>query len=228
MNTNKINLNEMTLEETDRVSAQSQTKQEPSSQTHDRTDELELRPFGRSNPEYEEVYWLYYDAFPDSERKPMEMILQSVQEGTMEAYSAFDQNEFAGLIFLVKGEQADILDYLAVNPNLRDRGIGSRLLSWLKDHRSKPFIIEIESTFTASDPMPARRKAFYLRNGMIECDQEILLFGVEMELLSYPVPVTYDQYYNVLSSYLDAFSQIDYHDCLAALQPRKDLSKENQ
>ncbi|MEY8309056.1 GNAT family N-acetyltransferase [Erysipelotrichaceae bacterium 51-3] len=221
MNPNKINRSEMTPVETDRMPAKSQTNQEPSS----KTDELELRPFRRSNSEYEEVYQLYHDAFPDSERKPMEMVLQSVQKGRMEAYSAFDHNEFAGLLFLVNGQQADILDYLAVNPKLRDRGIGSRLLSWLKDHRSKPFIIEIESTFTASDQIPARRKAFYLRNNMIDCNQEIQLFGVEMELLSYPTPVTYDQYYNVLSSYLDTFPQIDYHNCLAALPPRQEPSK---
>ena len=171
---------------------------------------LELRPFRLSSPEYQDVYDLYYASFPKSERKPMEMITSSCEDGRMDTYSVFDQGKLAGLAFFVNGKDVDILDYLAIHPRMRSAGIGSRLLQWLKTNRERPFIVEIESTLHSDDEVAQRRKDFYLRNGMIDCHQEISLFGVDMELLSSPVPVTYEQYYQVLAGYLKAFPEVDY------------------
>lgn len=182
--------------------------------------ELELRPFTQDSPEYQDVYDLYYASFPKSERKPMEMIIASYEDGRMDTYSAFYQGKLAGLVFLVNGAKADILDYLAIHPQMRSAGIGSKLLAWLKANRKRPFIVEIESTISSEDEIPKRRKDFYLRNGMIDCHQEISLFGVDMELLSSPIAVTYEQYYQVLASYLSTFPEmgIDYKKYLYPIQ----------
>lgn len=193
----------------DKAAASSYTKTNET-ETQDQFAGLELRPFTQDSPEYQAVYDLYYASFPQSERKPMEMILSSCEDGRMDTYSAFYQGKLAGLVFLVNGAKADILDYLAIHPQMRSAGIGSKLLLWLKTNRKRPFIVEIESTISSEDVIPKRRKDFYLRNGMIDCHQEISLFGVDMELLSSPVAVTYEQYYEVLAGYLKGFPEVDY------------------
>lgn len=42
-----------------------------------------------------------------------------------------------------------------------------------------------------------RRKAFYLRNGMVPMDYLVDLFGVEMEVLTFGRALTFEQYYAI-------------------------------
>lgn len=162
---------------------------------------LEIRPFTRKSPEIEEVFRLYEDSFPKYERKPFEMVLSGQEEGKMETYSVFVQGQYAALVFVIPGAKVDVLDYLAIAPALRGSGIGSKILNWLTSKRSKPFIVEIESTLSNSDQTRERRKSFYLTNGMHDCHEIIQLFGVEMELLSSRRPVTFDEYFQTMKNY---------------------------
>lgn len=157
----------------------------------------------RNSPEINEVYDLYQEAFPDYERKPFEMILDGLETGKMETYSVFYDHQYAGLVFLIKGEHVDVLDYLAVNGTMRDHGIGGRILAWLRGCRENPFVVEIESTLTSDDPIHRKRKDFYLANEMKDCRQSIELFGVDMELMSSLRPITYEEYFTTMKDYFD-------------------------
>lgn len=162
-----------------------------------------IAKFDRNAKEIQEVQDLYLEAFPQSERKPFEMILNGLETGKMETYSVFYHQEYAGLVFIIKGEQLDVLDYLAIKPKMRSHGIGARILSWLQSHREKPFVVEIESTISSDDPIHKKRKSFYLTNHMQDCHQQIQLFGVDMELLSSLHPITFEQYYATMKSYFE-------------------------
>lgn len=164
--------------------------------------------------ELSEVQKLYNFSFPDYESKPFSMILNGLQSGKMEAYSIFLKSrnnyflkEFVGLVFIVVGKKMNLLDYLAIKPEYREHHIGSTILSWLS--KKMPFFVEIESTKSfnpllkqeSSVEDKLRRKKFYLENGMKECKQEIMLFGVPMELLASISNVGFDEYLKLMKDY---------------------------
>jgi len=165
------------------------------------TNDLKILPFEEDCKYRTEIETLYQNSFPDSERKPFSMILDGKKEGKMELFYAELHEKPAALIFLIRNKKADILDYLAVDPTIRGHRIGSRILTWLQEVRKHPFIVEIESTKTPTTEEAVRRKRFYLSSSMNDCKTTITLFGVPMELLSWPVPVHYEFYESILADY---------------------------
>ena len=67
-------------------------------------------------------------------------------------------------------------------------------------------MVEIEST-AEENPVSSRserlrRKAFYLRNGMVPMDFLVELFGVEMEVLTFGSALTFEQYHAIYKEVL--------------------------
>lgn len=126
--------------------------------------------------------------FPDTERKPLSMILKAMQEGRYECYGAQKDDRFYGYAFFVKCGQDYLLDYFAVFPELRCKGMGSAFLKELSAHfKGKKVIIEAENPLFAEDASERntrlRRIAFYLKNGCRDSDISVKLFHVEYKLL---------------------------------------------
>lgn len=179
-------------------------KQKISDQKSDNKNELELEvaSLSRNDPLYPEIRQLYHDSFPDSERKPFEMIEKGVEQGIMEAWTISADGRLAGLAYVILGEPLNVLDYLAVHPSMRNHGTGAWILAWLDEHYGdKPIIVEIETTRDNEDEIAHRRKNFYLRNHFHDCGCDFNLFGVRMELMSTDHPVTFEEYYQVMNAY---------------------------
>lgn len=143
---------------------------------------------------------LYMSAFPKAERKPFQLMLQKQQEGTMELLSIEDENEFLGLAIFAHDKDIALLDYFAISGEKRGQGIGSRALKALqKIYDGKRFVLEIETTKKPCKDLEMRkkRKAFYLRNGLHTIDFDVVLFGVEMELLSNAEHLNFQEYLDV-------------------------------
>ena len=150
--------------------------------------------------ECNEIKALYEIAFPPEEKKPFSLILQKSDEGHMQIF-AIEENDgrFLGLaIFILHGDLA-LLDYLAIVPTERGRGIGSLALSLLKRHfTGKRFLLEIEDVDEPNadnKPDRIRRRNFYLRNRMFEMPYRIRLFGVQMRVLTGGAPVSFAEYH---------------------------------
>ncbi len=71
--------------------------------------------------------------------------------------------------------------------------------------------MEIESTVgdggsqeepTGERGQRLRRKAFYLRNGMVPMDFLVNLFGVDMEVLTFGSALTFEQYHAIYKEVL--------------------------
>ena len=128
---------------------------------------------------------LYRRAFPRSERKPFKMIRRMHRAGRTDVWLAEQDGRFAGLGITINGSDIILLDYLAVHEKCRDKGVGSAFLQALMaKYADKGFFLEIEAP-DRDDPtgIKARRKAFYLRNGLTDMHVTANLFGVRMELL---------------------------------------------
>ena len=143
---------------------------------------------------------LYMRAFPKSERKPFELMVEKQAEGTMELLSIEDENGFLGLAIFAHDKDIALLDYFAISDEFRGQGIGSKAIQVLqKIYKGKRFVLEIETTKkNCSDlEMRKKRKAFYLRNGLHTMDFDVVLFGVEMEMLSNAEHLEFEEYLDV-------------------------------
>ena len=172
----------------------------------------------------ENVRALYEASFPRSEKKPFQFIVKKREEGFFDILAIEDgQGRFCGLAIMMLSGGLALLDYLAIAPDCQGTGLGSRTLKDLRERYGEDkIVVEIEST-AGLDPVAGitenalghrrekavqnagdrlRRKAFYLRNGMVPMDYRVNLFGVEMEVLTYGRLLTYEEYHAIYTGIL--------------------------
>lgn len=145
------------------------------------------------------VYRLYRSAFPRCERKPFRMIVSMRRKGKTDVWYCEHRGRFAGFATTINDEQLILLDYLAVESGMRGRGIGSQMLSVLKQaYAGRGLFAEIESPFEAGQDIRERRqrKHFYEANGMQPVGVMAGVFGVKMELLCWNCRVDFHRYHN--------------------------------
>lgn len=132
------------------------------------------------------IYRLYRQAFPRDERKPFSIIRKMCKEGrTIVWLARTTDGRFAGMASTIESPDITLLDYFAIAPKLRIQGYGSVFLQrLLLCYEDKGLFVEIEAADRDdSTGEKARRKAFYLRNGLQEMHVVADLFGMRMELL---------------------------------------------
>lgn len=140
---------------------------------------------------------LYIQSFPDSERKPYLLMKYWEFQGKMELFEISENDEFCGIFITVICNDLVLIDYLAVKPELRGRGIGSKVLRLAREmYKGKRLFLEIESTKKPCSDIESRlkRKRFYLKNQLVSADFSVNLFGVEMEILYFERKITFDDY----------------------------------
>lgn len=145
------------------------------------------------------LYKLYCQAFPSFERKPFSIIRSMQKKGKSDIWYFEKDGKFAGLVFTINSNDVILIDYLAIVSHRRGEGIGSAIITQLRDYYiDKGIFVEIESVFDECENKAERlrRKQFYLNNGMIPMKVMVILFGVEMELLGLNCSLTYDEYYS--------------------------------
>lgn len=147
---------------------------------------------------------LYRSAFPINEKKPFGLMLKKQAEGTMKLATVEDENgTFLGLVITIHHKDIVLLDYFAVSPAVRGKGIGSEVLSLLKNQYSgKRILLEIEDP---EEPCKnrkerLRRKDFYLRNGLSVQNYKVWLFGVKMLILTNGAIVSFEEYHEIFET----------------------------
>lgn len=142
------------------------------------------------------VYNTYMkEDFPPDELKSLKTILDMMDWGIYECLGLYEDSEFLAYAFFVKNHERRtlLLDYLAVCPQHRSGGYGSRFLQQMKQHYQgeRAVILECESERTAQDEeqrsIRRRRLAFYKRNGCRSTRTKAYLFQVEYDILYLPL-----------------------------------------
>ena len=155
------------------------------------------------------MYRLYLEAFPISERKPFSRILKKRKNGGTEMLTIeSDEGKFLGLAFTICYKDRVLLDYFAIRKDKRAGGAGTEALRLLIErYKEYRLVLEIETTRNCMESRDEcfRRKAFYLRNGMTELDFEVVLFGVEMEMLGNGCEMTFEEYQEIYSGEYGSF-----------------------
>lgn len=157
--------------------------------------------------QWAEIYKLYQKAFPRSEKKPFAMIRKMHRLGKSDVWRFERNGTFAGLIITINGEKNILLDYLAVDESQRGTGIGSEILTLMREqYAGKGVFLEIESIYEDCDNKAQRlqRRHFYEKAGMESMGVFVWLFGVKMELMSFGCKLTFEEYH---AFYRDNYNQ---------------------
>lgn len=165
--------------------------------------------------------------FPKEERKPLSMILDGYDKGDCCMYGFFEGDAlmaYACLYGTKESREPALLDYLAVVPAYRDRGLGSHVLASLKTELPQGMMIEAEAIHAAQTPAEQetreRRIRFYERNGARLQPFETTLFGVRFSILTLGGPENMDArqsmealYRRMLQGYIPMEKALLFHDC---------------
>ena len=161
-----------------------------------------------------QLYGLYDKAFPEQEKKPLQIMENLVADNRMEMLAMVDEDEFVGLaINLIDAEQnRALLDYYAIVPEKRNGGYGSKGLEVLLDRfKNQKYIFEIETQDEKAENAEERkrRKAFYLRNGLKETGLFVNAYNTDFEILTPDGELTFWEYVDFLREVMyDEYVQI--------------------
>lgn len=78
----------------------------------------------------EKIYAYYLKIFPEQERKPMKLIEKMYEKGYTKIIKIMNQETLVGFMLLNRVEENSyaILDYFAILPQFRDKGLGTKAL----------------------------------------------------------------------------------------------------
>ena len=154
---------------------------------------------------FKELKSLYVEAFPKEERKPFTFIKQLEQEGKCIIHTAVENDKFIGLAIILTDDKYALIDYLAVNPENRGSGIGTKILNELKKtYKDKRLFLERETVLKDCEnaEQRSRRRKFYLNNGFSDSGIYVNVYTVDMTLMTYQSKITFDSYSQFLKTVL--------------------------
>ena len=127
---------------------------------------------------YRDVKELYYSAFASEERLPFtRMTLLNVLKRSVDLLAYYDGEIFCGFSFTVCTDAYLYINYFAVNPVLRGRGYGTRMLKELRARSSSPALcdVKVPGEESAECEQDIRRIAFWKKNGFDFFDNKITI-----------------------------------------------------
>ncbi len=135
-----------------------------------------------SDPLLAQVPFLYESAFPPIARICTQGLLELVEEHPAMTFNAItDNGSFCGMAVTWDLGDCRYLEYFAVLPSMRNKGIGAQALAALKGQSATPIVGEAELPVL---DIQKRRIAFYLRNGfLVVSDNPSILNGYHSDNL---------------------------------------------
>ena len=134
-----------------------------------------IRPPDPADPRHiSDLLAIYEEAIPASERKSRAQVAAMLHNPDYRFLGAFLARRLIGfaIVYRFRGEPLSLLEYTAVDPAHRSKGIGGRLLQAAlgTPEGATPLLLEVESDLEPSEDHAQRamRKAFYRRFGCRE------------------------------------------------------------
>ena len=127
--------------------------------------------------------------FPKDELKPVDTILEATDRGIYECFGILDEDKLVGYTFLEKFGNDYIVDYLAMLPAIRNKGVGSMAIGLISDYvnGAGSVFLEVEDPeFAKNDEdrsLQTRRIGFYKRNGFCDTGLRVTCFEVPFIIL---------------------------------------------
>lgn len=135
-----------------------------------------------------EIKRIYEASFPKEERMPFVLMLCMSGMKSTEFLAFYDADKLCGFVYMAVLGRQNFIMFFAVDENLRSKGYGSSILSWIQ-HRypDNTIMVSIEPCREGLPDLAQklRRKKFYMANGYQETGYEMKLGGQEQEILMY-------------------------------------------
>ncbi len=131
------------------------------------------------DPQFRRALAIYKQGFEPLERLEDERLKVLVNKGFYQIWLALDEDDTVlgmGIMVKAKGDPFAWLEFMAVDEDLRSRGIGSRLMEFFIDQAEdrEGLLLEVQIPHQAKDPeerhIRNRRIAFYQRHGLLLLD----------------------------------------------------------
>lgn len=156
----------------------------------------------------EQVWRLYNESFPQYERRRISSHTRACEDNDFHTYIVVENGNLLALLFYWTYDRTIYIEHIAVNPLLRGRSIGSRLLSgFFEQHPGTDIILEIDPPV---DDISRRRLAFYERLGFKNSGRVFRHpsyrrggTGHDLLVLSYPEVPTDEQYARFMEYVID-------------------------
>ncbi len=130
---------------------------------------LETHPCEKIIPQ--EIIDIYTSSFPLKEQRPLDDLVHLVADGEIKLIIAKNQEDvIVGFMTYWDFLKFRYVEHLAINPNMRGRYFGSKLLGVFIKTESTPIILEVEPIGANVDA--ERRINFYHRHGFEIVDTE--------------------------------------------------------
>jgi len=130
--------------------------------------------------------------FPPNELKSLNVLLQLCEQGKYEPYALFRDGSLLSYAFYWSaGHPYRMLDYFAVVPEARNKGVGGNLLQEMLRRfcvNGRGVFGEVEVPDSGEkevDALRRRRLGFYFRAGFLQRAFHTKIFGVHYHVLSY-------------------------------------------
>ena len=150
---------------------------------------LHVQALQRNNQdEFDGFYAIYSTAFPHSEQKSRDTLLDMISSAFFTVYLAYNDEKIVGFCMMYHALNEDffLLEYMAVNETLRGVGLGSTLLKssieqLYKAHGIRALLIEIESPDEPSldQKIREKREQFYRHLGALKIDSFDYILALE-------------------------------------------------
>ena len=138
---------------------------------------LELKPIIPGGSVYRKVGRLYRAAFGAEVRPPLlELWLLSARREAVSLRAWYEGETFCGMTLTVDQGKYLYIEFIAVDPALRSRGYGGRMLARLRaDYPDRAMLVEVEEPEPDAGNHDQRRKRidFYQRNGFFLLEQRL-------------------------------------------------------
>ncbi len=113
------------------------------------------------HPYFSEVWNLLQTAFHSGERRDLANLKRALSDTQMQLLVWEEDHQFMGMAVLWSFEDFNFLEYLAVHPNARGRGMGTRIMQEILG--SKLLVLEVQPP---TDATSKSRIQFYERLGL--------------------------------------------------------------
>lgn len=118
-----------------------------------------------TDPLWTQILETYTSAFPAVERRDVRL-LPALLEGKsgFRSFALCHEEEYVGFMHFWEFSTFSYLEHFAIDSAIRQKGYGSRAISWLLEHLGdSPLLLEVEPPV---DDLTRRRITFYERHGL--------------------------------------------------------------
>ncbi len=161
-----------------------------------------MRLLTLQNSAIHNVKHVYKMSFPWIERKPFWFLLYFHKKGNIQIQTIETmEGVFVGFVVLVQTGNYVFIDYLAIAPFYRGSGLGSKVLTLLKEmYFDKCIFLEVESLdeYAQNKIQRIRRVKFYEKNGFVIQNKGVRIFYNDMRIMAYNGTVSFEDYCYIL------------------------------